>query len=61
MNHTLLAKVPLNADAACCGHGVAPPWVITEDGQFIDGWGKIVKLLPPEMREAYIDLFGGRP
>lgn len=42
--------------AACCGHGVEAPWVITDDGEYIDGWENIVRLLPPEMREAYISL-----
>ena len=43
--------------AACCGHGVEPPWVITDDGWYVGGWANIVPLLPPEMRSAYLGLF----
>lgn len=46
--------------AACCGHGIGPPWVITNDGEYVEGWENIVPLLPPEMRAAYQARVAGR-
>lgn|GEM_PF-4811035 len=47
--------------AACCGHGVEPPYILTEEGDYVEGWANIIPLLPPEMRESYRARFQGRP
>lgn len=49
-----LMRIP-GVIAACCGHGVSIPWAITEDRRTVEGWANIVKLIPPEMREAHLD------